>query len=119
MSKPARKEPDLADLERQTLGQPLTHGQPLGRDQPLTLEPPHFGFGPPLSRLVKCRVEFREGMKIPGLGGGTRRYAPGLYDPDTMVAYVELAGLAGKVVLVSVHCGLITVDRTSGNAPLE
>jgi hypothetical protein len=82
-------------------------------------EPPHFGFGPPLSRLVKCRVEFREGMKIPGLGGGTRRYAPGLYDPDTMVAYVELAGLAGKVVLVSVHCGLITVDRTSGNAPLE
>jgi len=85
---------------------------PVLDSEALTLEPPHFGFGPPLSKLVKCRVEFREGQFIPGLGGGTRRAADGLYDPDKMVAYVELGGMLDKVVLVSVHCGLITVSRT-------
>ncbi len=103
MSKPAKKA--AADLDVDDLQSQMD-------EQPLTPEPPAFGFGPPLSRLIKCRVEFREGMQIPGLGGGIRRYAPGLYDPDTMVAYVELPGLAQKVVLVSVQCGLITVDRS-------
>jgi len=92
---------------------------PLVAPQFFPEEAQYFPGGPPLSRLVKCRVEFREGMKIPGLGGGIRRYADGLYDPDKMVAYVELGGLLDKVVLVSVHCGLITVDRTLPKVPQE
>ncbi len=81
--------------------------------------PQYFEGGPPLSRLVKCRVEFREGMSIPGLGGGVRRHADGLYDPVEMVAYVELGGMLDKVVLVSVRCGLITVNRTIPKVPQE
>jgi hypothetical protein len=93
--------PDLEDLENRMNAQPL---------MPEPSE--YFEGGPPLSRLVKCRVEFREGMSIPGLGGGVRRHADGLYDPVEMVAYVELGGMLDKVVLVSVRCGLITVNRT-------
>lgn len=65
--------------------------------------------------LEPCRVEFRQGQIIPGLGGGVKRFANGMFDPATLVAEVELQ--PGKVTLVSVHCALITVERPRPTKP--
>lgn len=76
---------------------------------------PSAGQPPESRQLEPCRVEFRQGQVIPGLGGGTKRYADGLYDPESMVAEVEVS--ADKVVLVSVHMALITVNRPRPKRP--
>lgn len=65
--------------------------------------------------LEPCRVEFKQGQVIPGLGGGVRRFANGLFDPTTLVAEVEVG--QDKVVLVSVHNALITVTRPHRKPP--
>jgi hypothetical protein len=67
------------------------------------------------SALEPCRVEFKQGQIIPGLGGGVRRFANGMFNPATLVAEVELQ--PGKVTLVSVHCALITVERPRPEKP--